>query len=392
MLTNSAIVRIVLVVVLLVGFAAFSWYRSRKPKAAEAATNPTSTATPVPGTHVVIVAPGPARGLVTVGETCDGKVRLTQVGGSLSLVVPLASLATMTRPPTSRDAAKQVLERLRKRANADNRRRELRFITDIKVLSRGSTEEQVDRLSTLYAWPWKPGFGDLKMIDSYEQTVLSEIAFVLGEPLESVVKQVREHKPVFGATETAPQDPPWDYASNDSKTPKVPGFSALGTVALSEAAMIGERVDQHREPENGLARVTLTPGTWHAYTVSGFVPVGDAEENEGEEGTEEMTLALVLMREGRSSIGRQELKPIAEVTPQFGRLNLTAIDAASLGDELLGDSVRYLGGTNVYGGKAVCVGVEELPERIPVFAAPERLPTAIVLPLSSHALDLSFLK
>jgi hypothetical protein len=161
-------------------------------------------------------------------------------------------------------------------------------------------------------------------------------------------------------------------------------------VTLGEVAVMGERVD-HRDPGNGLARVTLTPGTWHAYTVSGLVPVGDPEDNEGEEETEEMTLALVLMREGRSSVGRQELKSVAEVAPQFGRLNLTVIDDASSSDELLGDSVRYLGGTNVYGGKAVCVGVEELPERIPVFAAPERLPTVIVIPLTSHALGLSFL-
>lgn len=345
---------------------------------------------PALGTHLVIVSDGPARGLATVGEAADSMVRLTPVGGSTSLVVPLASLATMTRSPMSRAAAEKILEKLQKRAAADDRRRELRLITDVKVLSRGSTDEQVDRLAKLYAWPWKPSFGDLRMIDSYEQTVLSEIGLVLGEPLESVVRRVRAQKPVFAATETAPQDPPWEYASNDATTAEVPGLSALGTVTLGEVAVIGERVD-HRDPENGLARVTLTPGTWHAYTASGLVPVGDPEDSEGEEETEEMTLALVLMREGRSSVGRQELKLVAEVTPQFGRLNLTVIDDASSSDELLGDAIRYLGGTNVYGGKAVCVGVEELPERIPVFAAPERLPTVIVIPLTSHALGLSFL-
>lgn len=391
MLTNNALVGAVAAAVLILGLAGCAWFRPRKPETA-LPTGSTSAATPPsPGSHLVVVAPGPARGLVTVAETQDGSVRLIHAGQGLSLHVPLGELSAMTRAPMTRGAAVRSLERLQRKAAADNRPRNLRFITDIKVLSRGTTEEQLDRLAQLYAWPWKPGFGDLKMIDSYEQTALSELAFVLGEPLPELVKRAREHKPVFDATQEAPQDPPWEYASNGAKTPRMPGLSALGTLSLGEAAVIGERVDQHGEPDNGLARIALMPGTWHVYTASGLLPVA-SEDSEDPSEPEEGTLALVLLREGRASVGRQELKAVAELKPQFGRRNLAVIDAASVGDELLSDSVRYLGGTNVYGGRAACLSVEELPEHVPVFAAPEHLPTAIVIPLTSPEVGLSFLK
>ncbi len=357
----------VLVVLATLAVVAFLLRRTR-------ASEPPASSEFLVDTKRVVLAPGPVRGLATIRSvTADGVV-FALAGGNWALTLPRVTLKETTRELMDSGAAQAGLAELETPGVPDPRHSKLRFIASIKTLSRGTGPEMVERLRQLYASPWQPTFGDRKLIAQYEDALLPELALVLNTETAKLTERIHQHHPVFTATAIAPPELPWEEVGSSEKVPLVPGLDPLGSVEFSGAILVGERIDRFQETNNGLARLEIKPGTWHAYL---------ATEKDTED---ESAHWLVILHASALKDWPIAVQEAATATPGGGRRWLQVVDAEALSRAEVMDAARYLGGTNVYYRKAVCAASEELPAAVPISSAgPAGAATVLVIPLDQAA-------
>ena len=326
------------------------------------------------GAQRVVVAPGPVRGLATVRSVTPEEIEFALARGNWSLRLSRATLHETTRALMDAADAQAVLTALETPGAPDARHSKLGFIASIKTLSRGTGPELVDRLRQLYASPWKLGFGDRKLIAQYEDALLPELALVLKLEAAELTERIHQRQPAFSATAIAPPEAPWEEVGSSAGVPPVPGLESLGSVEWSASILVGERIDRFKEPNNGLARLELQPGTWHAYLAAG-------------KGTEDETPRWLVMLHTSALAGWPlAVHETATATPGDGRRWLQVVDVDGLSRTEVIDAARYLGGTNVYYRRAVCAASEALPETMHISTAgPAGAATAVVIPLNEKA-------
>jgi hypothetical protein len=283
--------------------------------------------------------------------------------------------ARRLEPAMRRADATAMLDRLAKSdASPDDRGPDDQHIASIKAVSKGSWSDIERRLAVLYASPYKPTFGDQRMLTSFESVLLPMIAHALGRGESEVREQVRAGKPVFAATAERPPVPRANVAPDAAP---LEALEALYELDLDGEIWIGERPDWHDVADNGLARLSVAAGRWHSY------------RRLHEEDDEPVELLLVhesaLARAKSPATQWRSAAGIASVVSS-GSVNI--VDRTALGDEDTMDRVRYLGGVNAYGGHALCVATEGWDGPLPVFVSPPGgLTTMLRIPLVDEDLD-----
>jgi hypothetical protein len=314
------------------------------------------------GDFVVVTDAGPARGLGQLDELVDMRgepfVRVRTGGRSLMLS---AEAAARLEKPLSRDDAAALLALASAPAATDERPVDDQHITSTKTVSKGTWTEIAKRLAVLYASPWKLSFGGQRMIAMFESVLVPMIAHAMGRDETELLTELRADKPVFSASKerpvVRPKPPP--------AAPALEGWNSLFSLELDGEIWIGERPDWHAEKDNGLARLDVTRGRWHSY------------ERVDEEEDEVVDLLLVhesALREVRAAKWRSA----SEIASVVGSGAVNFVDATALGDEDTMDRVRYLGGTQVYGGRALCVDTNGWDGPLPVLVSPPSGPTTMI--------------
>ena len=101
-----------------------------------------------------------------------------------------------TREPMTAADAAEILEAFSSPASMlpDERVYEQQVIDTMKAVAHGSWRDVQHALSRLYAFTWKPAFGQLRLIDSCEGTLLPVLAAALGRGPGALLEELRAGK------------------------------------------------------------------------------------------------------------------------------------------------------------------------------------------------------
>jgi RNA polymerase-interacting CarD/CdnL/TRCF family regulator len=122
---------------------------------------------------------------------------LVIVGSGMKVGISAANADRAIRRVLDRDTAAGLWAELKKPAEADTRTWEDRYFDYARTLVKGTTQDQVFRLRRMYSSPFKPTFGERKLIDTYEELLFSELGHVLGRTTEDLRTEMKSLHPVF---------------------------------------------------------------------------------------------------------------------------------------------------------------------------------------------------
>jgi len=325
------------------------------------------------GDFVLLAEPDGLRGLGQLAEFVEARdeaIRLrigfVRTGRSVFLREDAAGSLGL---PMLVEEASPLLEALsRDDAAPDERGFEDQFVESIKTLARGSWQDVQRRLARLYASPWKPAFGDLRMIDMYEEALVPILAYALGRTHASMVEQLRSGKPVFAAKKLRPaaSSPP-----ARPKTPALQGYETLFSFEVTGELWLGEAPDWHDRADSGLVRLAVAPGRWGAYRLH-----RDADDSEP-------SIELLLVHASRDAMNARIVttapwRTAGEITQTKGSGRICVLDRVALADPWTMDRLRYLGGVRAYGGHAICVATDGWRGPLPVRVSPQLGPASMI--------------
>lgn len=248
----------------------------------------------------------------------------------------------------------------------DHRDFEQQTIETMKALARGSWSEIQHALSRLYAFAWKPAFGQHRFMDLCEKLLVPVLAHALGRTYDALVEELRAGKPAFAATtprpappfEEPPACPPLDLDELEGLFP----LTVTGELSFFDSPGAAERPNDH------IARIAVLPGTWHSYA---------RRSDAGEE--------LFLVHESRLAEGGAALVSApwyraAELVRTVGTGMINVLDRAAREDTWTLDRMLYLPGEHEHRGRALTIGTEGWTGPLPIFAAgdlPDRIKVVI---------------
>lgn len=248
----------------------------------------------------------------------------------------------------------------------DHRDFEQQTIETMKALARGSWSEIQQALSRLYAFAWKPAFGQHRFMDLCEKLLVPVLAHALGREYDALVEELRAGKPAFAATtprpappfDEPPACPPLDLDELEGLFP----LTVTGELAFFDTPGAPERPNDH------VARIAVLPGTWHSY----------ARRADG--GEELFLLHESRLAEGGAALVASPWYRAAELVRTVGAGMIHVMDRAAREDTWTLDRMLYLPGEHEHRGRALTIGTEGWAGPLPIFAAgdlPDRIKIVI---------------
>lgn len=225
----------------------------------------------------------PGRGVMRVDghETHEGKVFVKLMDANAAILLPEENLARVVRPAMSAAQAEVLAVRLADREGVpDVRHGSLRFRDAMRTLVKGTCAQQADALHQLYLSPYRPGFGELKLMAQLEDVVLAEVVLARGSAvtLDEVAAQraqlsaqLRSVAPAFArdAKERPPEPPLQPPSPRDPFS--LPKTDYLGTfvvrsgkIAAGDPVLIGADAPGPADRQR-FTLLDAVNGTWHAY-------------------------------------------------------------------------------------------------------------------------------
>jgi len=279
------------------------------------------------GHHVVWKGQGLARVTGFGPRNGEDVVELTLADlGGTRLSVPRRSIHRAVLPLVDRATAARLREVLSTPGEADPRSLEALYVDAMRTLTRGHREAQAFRLRTLYASPFSPSFGERKLIELFEQVLLTELAHVLERPVAELRAEVRAPHAVFAPT--APPRPPGpERPPEPPQGPVVPGHALVGRFQVDSGLVVADPLfisSLGDAPEGKNCRLRALAGPWYGYTV------------EVEDGTGVLLAAHASKVEVKPSFFRRN--PLAALEARATRAGLVEVQSGQLA--ILDQSVR----------------------------------------------------
>ena len=246
-------------------------------------------------------------------------------------------------------------------ATPDERAYEQQVIDTMKAVARGSWQDVQAALSRLYAFAWKPAFGQLRLMDHCEGTLLPALAKALGRDEDALRDELREGKLAFASREPRPPapfvepplSPPLDL---EEEYEGLFPIAVTGELAFCESPGAPER----------LARITVTPGTWHSYA------------RRADDSTELYLVHERTLADGAATLAEAYWTKAGEIVSTVGTGMINILDRAALADTWTLDRMLYLPGEREHRGRAMSIGTEGWKGPLPIFVAgPDRIKIVI---------------
>ncbi len=235
-------------------------------------------------TGKLVVYPG--QGIVQIEgtEQREGKSFVRLKHPTMTIHVPVESLAKAVRQPIATAQAEVLLARLRSRDGEPDMRHFAHRHRDVmRVMVKGTLEQQTEALHRLYSSPFTPTFGERKLMTMLEDIVLGELVLATAAPAtldaleqqrDALASAQRESQPVFSATKERPRDPP-----PEPNRPKDPfglshveylGTFTVGseTIAAGDPATVGHAKPGAPERASYVV-LDAVKGKWHGYVRTG---------------------------------------------------------------------------------------------------------------------------
>lgn len=214
----------------------------------------------------------------------DGRQYVRLKHPAMVMYLPAENLDKAVRQPILRTQAQTLLLGLRKSDDRwDSRHFAFRYRDISRSLAKGSLEQQAEALRSLYASPFKPSFGERKLMAALEAAVLGEIVLATSAPdtLDQLVKrrdalaeELRTAQPAFAASakDKAPEPPLEPVRPPDpfklADVEYLGSFTvASGKIAAGDPALVG-RADPGSADRASFVELEAVKGKWHAYVRS----------------------------------------------------------------------------------------------------------------------------
>ena len=194
-------------------------------------------------------------------------LRLVIVGSGMQIEIPAANVDRAIRGVLDPEAAEYVWAELKRPAEIDTRVWEDRHFDYARTLVKGTTQDQVFCLRRMYSSPFKPSFGERKLITTYEALLFSELGHVLGRTTEDLRAEMKALHPVFSTT-ASERPPEPKRPETKPEGPSLSGFDLLGSFEVEGDLIIAAPVylPSHADQRSGANyRVAALPGKWYAY-------------------------------------------------------------------------------------------------------------------------------
>lgn len=192
----------------------------------------------------LVVYPGQGLCRVVGEQEVAGKrflmLELTS-GNGMKIGLPVDQAAKTLKRPMSREEAEAAMSRLLSTdLEPDNRPWPYRYRDATKALARGPASARVEELLKLYRLPFKPSYGEQKMLGLFEDVVLNELASSLGTTQDALKEKLAAVHPIFSVElperpEHEPTQPPRPTAPFE-----LPGHEYLGSFRVEETLVIAE--------------------------------------------------------------------------------------------------------------------------------------------------------
>ncbi|MEM9694159.1 MAG: hypothetical protein AAGA56_16540 [Myxococcota bacterium] len=184
----------------------------------------------------------------------------------MTLGIPVANADEALRRPMDKATAESAWNELKKPAKPDERRREDRYFDNMRTMVKGTTQEQLTRLRIMYNSPFKPSFGERRMIHLYETLLFSELAHVLGREVDDLRAEMKT-RPVFRTeAKDRPLEP--ERPEPEPEGRKIGGYELLGSFEVEAGLVVADpiRVGTSADEEPGFNfRVAAASGKWFGY-------------------------------------------------------------------------------------------------------------------------------
>lgn len=221
------------------------------------------------GEHVVW--PGQGLGRIESIERQGGEemIGLVILRSGVRIGVAAKNADKAIRRPIGHEAATSVLTQLNRKGDPDPRSWDDRHFDYARSLAKGTLQEQVQHLHKMYRSPYKPTFGEIRMLDVYECLILDELGHVLSQPADDLRAQMRLVHPVF-AEGASPRPPEPESLEAEPAGPAIKGYELLGTFEVEEGIVVADpiRVSTRADAELGLnVRLGARSGKWYGYAL-----------------------------------------------------------------------------------------------------------------------------
>lgn len=247
-----------------------------------------SSITVGPGASVVVRGYG--IGVVRGEVVQDGERCLLIDTKPAQVAIRLTDRERLVRRPVRPDEARRILALLRNNEpRIDDRPWRERHESCVRALRSGSLEAQALELQALYTSPYRPSFGETRLILVLEDAVLSELALVLNVGAARLVDELHVGRPVFSPNARERSEPPPSRPPRMSwidrlsglfvrrgaprvPEPRIAGYDRVGSVRVERAIAAGDPKTLgrgHDHESEGEARAShvfaARGGTWHAF-------------------------------------------------------------------------------------------------------------------------------
>ncbi len=283
------------------------------------------------------VAVYPSQGLVRVEgqEDIGGKpfLKVTVPHSGTTIGVPVAKIHELLRDPVSRAEAERLLTILRAGDGEppDDRAWPYRFRDFQRTLVKGSFHDQVRALHRLYRTKFKLSFGERRLIMTFEDAILGELAHVVGGTKDALVAELHGMHPAFLAS--APARPPEQPITRPTPKPpiKLAKHEYLGEFTVADGRLVvGEFTESSGDsPTDAKERSSFVspavPGTWYAFV----------------QGDDEVEALIAVHRDHADNFKKlaKSAAPLSRVIVEGGRM--TMLDAAVRDDPKYVDETMF---------------------------------------------------
>jgi len=283
------------------------------------------------------VAVYPGQGLVRVEgqQEIGGKpfLMVTVPDSGTTIGVPVAKIHELLRAPVSRAEAERLLTILRTgdAEPPDDRAWPYRYRDFQRALVNGSFEDQVRALHRLYRTRYKPSFDERRLILTFEDAILGELAHVVGGTKDALVAELHGMHPAFSAS--APVRPPEQPITRPTPRPpiKLSKHEYLGEFTVADGRLvIGEFTESSGDsPPDAKERSSFVspavPGTWYAFV----------------QGDDEVKALIAVHRDHADNFKKlaKSAIPLSRVIVEGGRM--TMLDAAVRDDPKYVDEAMF---------------------------------------------------
>ncbi|HJL43690.1 MAG TPA: hypothetical protein RMG48_20450 [Myxococcales bacterium LLY-WYZ-16_1] len=278
----------------------------------------------------------------------DGEpvVEFRQPDTGMRCVVPCATASTVLRPLVERAEAERAWARLREVAEPDDRPWSERYLDGAKTLAEGSLQEQLERLRVLYASPFVPSPGEIKLMRTYEDAVLAELAAVLGRDRGQLEEELKALHPVFRAVEVRPPDP----VPKPPEGPDLEGYRQVGRADFGDTVWISEAPPKLAAQSGDYMETKVRSGVWFGWVTEPVFPEDEADWDESEfsdddfeEDPEDQVFLVAHETVAGTLPPAENFEALGHVTISTASVAVT--DRAFVEHPRLTDEMRYLGGT-----------------------------------------------